>query len=210
MSGLGLVPIGGTVVGPVRRTRTNRVRPTARPCGAGGVEQYPAPCVERRPRAVGGEHGKVGSKADRHGFEVAVPAAAKGPSVQPDGLLVERVQGSQEKCSTVASCEQHRPARWGSVWEQEPTVERRSRVAGKPELAVLEDQRSQAVRRLAFCSFAWRERWPCDRRPVERAGRDVREIDGRLAAEHHQRAGIVGSDRAAHLGVDDGDRRCNT
>jgi hypothetical protein len=70
---------------------------------------------------------------------------------------------------------------------------------------VLEDERAQAAWRVAFCSFARRERWPCHRRPVERAGRHVGEIDGRLGVEHEQRAGVVGPDRAAHVAVDDGE-----
>ena len=131
----------------------------------------------------------------------------KRPTVQADDLLVERVEGSDEKGAAVASGEQHGPACGGSVGEQEPAVERRSRVARKRELAVLEDERAQAVWRVAFCPLAWREGRPCDRRLVERAGRDVGEIGGRLAAEHEQRAVRVGPDRAAHVAVDDGDRR---
>ena len=207
VSRLRLVPIGRAVVGPVRRTRTDRVGPATRAHGAGGVEQHPAPGVECRPRAVGREHGEVGREAGWHGFQIAVPAATQRSAVQTDGLLVKRVEGSDEKRPAVASGEQQGPAGGGSVREKEPVVERRSGIARKRELAVLEDEGAQVLWCLTLCPLGWREGRPGDRGLVERAGRDVGEVGGRFAAEHEQRAIDVGPDRAAHVTVDDSDRR---
>jgi hypothetical protein len=90
--------------------------------------------------------------------------------------------------------------------KEEPVVERGAGITRKRELAVLEDKGAQAFRCLTFTTFAGCESWPCDRRSVELAGRDVGEIGGRLATEHEQRALNVGSDRAAHVTFDNGDR----
>jgi len=122
---------------------------------------------------------------------------------------MERVEGSDKKSAAVTSGEQHGPSCWRSVREQEPTVERRSRVARKRELAVLENESAQGVWCIAVCAFARCERRPRDRRLVEGTGRDVGEIGLRFAAEHEHRPVRVGPDGAAHIAIDDGHRLCS-
>ena len=86
---LGAVPVGGAVVGPVRRSGSEGVGPAARSHGAGPLEQQPTPLVEARPRPVAGEDQQLGREAGVDPFQVAVPPAADRAAVQPDGLLVE-------------------------------------------------------------------------------------------------------------------------
>ena len=88
-----------------------------------GIEQHATPGIERRAGAVGRQHGEVRGEAGWHGFQVAVPAAAQRSAVQTDGLLVEGVEGGDEKRSAVGSGEQQGPAGGRPVGEKKPSVE---------------------------------------------------------------------------------------
>ena len=206
VTGLGLVPVGRAVVGPVRRARPEGVGPATRAHGARRVEQHLPPGVEGGAGSVGRQHGQVGGEAGGHRLEIAVPAAAQGPAVQADRLLVEGVEGRDQQRRAVGPGEQQRPAGGRTVGEQEPAVEGGSGVAREPELAVLEHQPAQAVGLGAVGPLGRGEGGPGHRGLVERAGGDATQIGQGLDAEHHQRAIGVGADRAAHLAVDDGDR----
>ena len=74
-----------------------------------------------------------------------MPAATQRSAIQTDGLLVERVEGSNEKRPAVFSGEQHGPASRGAMRKEEPVVERRAGIARKRELAVLEDKGAQVL-----------------------------------------------------------------
>ena len=91
---LGLVPVGGAVVGPVRGPGRRGRRPTGRGarCRPGSRRIRPH-SVEAGPRAVAGDHREVGARSRRAtDGEVAVPAAADGAAVEADGLVVEGVE----------------------------------------------------------------------------------------------------------------------
>ena len=194
---LGLVPVGGAVVGPVRGLGGEGVGPAAGADGAGPLEEDPAPFGDAGPGAVAGDHREVGGEAGGHRGEVAVPPAADGAAVEAHRLVVEGVERGEQQRAAIGCGEHQGPPGRGPVGEQEEAVEVGVGVRREAELAVLEGEGAQAVGRAAVGSVGGREDRPPDRGLVERPGGEVGDVGQRLGAEDDQRAIGVGAHRAA-------------
>ena len=126
------------------------VGPAARADGAGPLEQDPTPRVEAGPGPVAGDDRQVGGEAGGRPLEVAVPAAADGAAVEPDGLVVERVERRRPAASGRRARRAAAASPVGGRWGRRKNPSRSAPAFdGQAELAVLEGERPQPVGRAA-------------------------------------------------------------
>ena len=172
------VPVGRTVVGPVRDLRPDRVDPAWQASGRRPAPQDLGPSVQALAGVGAGDHRELGPESLRNRFQIAVPTAAHTVRDRcrvgrhRDDLLVELIERRQHQRSRIGHHHQRLHDRRAER-PPHPVLHVRTRRGRQRELHVLVPERARVGRHSAVAASDRAERGPGDARMLEGTGGEV-------------------------------------